>query len=128
MLFRSDEHVAQLAHVMSHQEEARAETSRFVSSFIRPQGVDRASAPIVADAIETLGRRGGRAVDRTPWWAPVLWPVLFAGSAYGGLWWLATDPKAIKSLRKKAGSRLYRAQKSMKKGVRIGLDRLLRSR
>ena len=60
--------------------------------------------------------------------APALWPVLFAGAAYAGLWWLATDPKAIKSLRKKAGSRMYRAHKTMKKGVRIGLDRLLRSR
>jgi hypothetical protein len=123
-----DEHVAQLAEVISHQDEARAETARFVSSFIRPRGVDLPCTPIVADAIESLGRRGGRAIEQTPWWAPLLWPVLFAGAAYGGLWWLATDPKAVKSLRKKTGSRLYRARKSMKKGVRIGLDRLLRIR
>ena len=123
-----DEHVAQLAHVMSHQDEARAETRRFVSSFIRPHGLDVPCTPLVADAIEALGRRGRRPVERTPWWAPALWPLLFGGAAYGGLWWLATDPKAVRSLRKKAGARLYRARKSMKRGVRIGLDRLLRIR
>jgi hypothetical protein len=123
-----DEHVAQLAHVMSHQDEARAETTRFVSSFIRPRGLDVPCTPLVADAVEALGRRGGRPVERMPWWAPALWPVLFAGAAYGGIWWLATDPKAGRSLRKKAGARMYRASKSMKRGVRIGLDRLLRIR
>ena len=122
------EHVGQLAHVVRHQDEARAETRRFVSSFIRPRGIDVPCTPLVADAIEALGRRGGRPVERTPWWAPALWPVLFAGTAYAGVWWLATDPKAVKSMRKKAGARMYRARKSMKRGVRIGLDRLLRIR
>ena len=122
------QHVEQLAHVMSHQDEAREQTQRFVASFIRPNGLDRRCTPLVADAIEGLGRRGAQPARETPAWAPLLWPVLFAGGAYGAIWWLATDPKAIRSIRKKASSRVSRARKSMKREVRIRLDRLMRIR
>ena len=43
MLERGDEHAEQ--------------TRRFVESFVRPRGLDRPAAPILADAIEALGRR-----------------------------------------------------------------------
>jgi hypothetical protein len=122
------QHVDQLAHVLSHQDEAREETRRFISSFIRPRGLDTRCTPLVADAIEALGRRGMQPPQPAPAWAPLLWPVLYAGGAYGALWWLATDPKAVRSLRKKASSRMSRARKSMKKEVRIRLDRLMRIR
>ncbi|MBI2828462.1 MAG: hypothetical protein HYX77_04215 [Acidobacteria bacterium] len=121
-----DEHIVQLADVLSRQDEARAETARFVSSFIRPHGLGVPCTPLVADAIEALGRDAARRVQKTPWWAPLLWPVLFAGGGVAGAWWAATDPKAVRSLRRKAGARLHRARKVLARGVRIGVDRLSR--
>ena len=96
-----EQHVAQLADVLERPEDARAETARFVASFVRPHGVDAPCTPLIADAIEALGRSARREPKPTPWWAPLVWPALFAGGAYGGVWWLATDPKAMKTLRKK---------------------------
>jgi len=58
------EHVCQLGDVLADPEAASAELSRFVSSFVRPQGLDRASTPLVADAIEeafAVGVDGDRA-------------------------------------------------------------------
>jgi hypothetical protein len=82
--------------------------------------------PLVADAIEALGRDARRRAQTTPWWAPMLWPVLFAGGAFAGAWWFATDPKAIRSVRKKVGARLHRGRRVLARGVRIGVDRLSR--
>ena len=47
-----DEHVRQLGDVLADPEAASEELSRFVSSFVRPNGLDRPSTPLVADAIE----------------------------------------------------------------------------
>ena len=55
-----DEHVAQLADRLRHPESSRAETARFVSSFIRPHGVDRPATPLFADAIERLASSPAR--------------------------------------------------------------------
>ena len=49
-----DEHVAQLAGALSDPSPYVAADRRFVSSFIRPHGVDRPAVPIFAAAIEQL--------------------------------------------------------------------------
>jgi len=121
-----DEHVRQLSDVLSRPDEVREETARFVASFIRPHGVGVPCTPLVADAIEAVGRSTARRARPTPRWAPLVWPVLFAGGAYAGLWWLATDPKAVRSLRKKAGMRLHRARRVLARAARVGVDRLSR--
>lgn len=121
-----DEHVEQLADVLSHQDEVRAETARFVSSFIRPHGLGVPCTPLVADAIEALGREAPRRALTTPWWAPLLWPVLFAGGAFAGVWWAGTDPKAVRSARKKAVAWLRRARRVLTRNARVGVDRLSR--
>ena len=51
-----DEHLEQLAALLRDPEAARAELTRFVGSFIRPHGLDRPAAGLLADAIEDLGR------------------------------------------------------------------------
>ena len=56
-----DEHVHQLGEVLGDPDAASAELSRFVSSFVRPQGLERPSTPLVADAIEEAARM---AVDK----------------------------------------------------------------
>jgi hypothetical protein len=50
------EHVRQLAGVLEGGDEHADQTRRFVESFVRPHGLDRPAAPILADAIETLAR------------------------------------------------------------------------
>ena len=47
-----EEHVRQLGEVLLDPDAASEELSRFVASFVRPQGLDRPSTPLVADAIE----------------------------------------------------------------------------
>ena len=64
-----EDHVAQLAECLRDPASTRAETSRFVASFIRPAGVERPATPLFADAVERLAaqpaprpssrRRGG---------------------------------------------------------------------
>jgi hypothetical protein len=49
-----DEHVAQLAHVLDEDEEGQERRRRFVEWFVRPAGIDRAAAPVAAEAIEEL--------------------------------------------------------------------------
>ena len=120
-----DAHVDQLADVLARPDEARAETQRFVASFIRPRGIDVPCTPLVADAVEALGATR-RAPAGTPWWAPVAWPVLLLGGAYGGAWRLATNPKPLRTLRKKAAGRLHRANRVTGRAFRIAVDRVSR--
>ena len=123
-----DDHIRQLADVLSRLDEARAETTRFVASFIRPHGLDVPCTPLVADAIEVLGRGAARRARPTPWWAPLLWPVLWAGGAYAGAWKIATDQEAVRLQRKKAAARLHRGRRVLTRAIRIGLDHLSRRR
>jgi hypothetical protein len=50
-----DAHVRQLGGVLADPAAARAELARFVGAFIRPQGLDVAAMPRLADAIERHG-------------------------------------------------------------------------
>jgi len=47
-----EEHTRQLGEVLDDPDAASEQLSRFVSSFVRPQGLDRPSTPLVADAVE----------------------------------------------------------------------------
>lgn len=58
-----DEHVAQLSEVLKNPEAATAETQRFVRSFIRPHGVDKACTPVVADTLERAAAAPARPAD-----------------------------------------------------------------
>jgi hypothetical protein len=49
-----DEHVRQVAGVLAAPETVRGELDRFLSSFVRPQGLDQPSTPRLVDAIEEL--------------------------------------------------------------------------
>jgi hypothetical protein len=46
------EHVRQLLDTLAAPDAARARTRRFVEAFVRPRGIDKPVAPIVADEIE----------------------------------------------------------------------------
>jgi hypothetical protein len=50
-----DEHVAQLAAVLADPAQARRQLAQFVSSFIRPQGLETPSTPRLVAALERFG-------------------------------------------------------------------------
>jgi len=58
-----DEHVTQLAEVLNNPEAARAETRRFVASFVRPHGVEKACTPIVVETLERVAAAPARPAD-----------------------------------------------------------------
>lgn len=58
-----DEHIAQLADVLNRPEAAKAETERFVASFVRPHGLDKACTPAVVDTLERAAAAPARPPD-----------------------------------------------------------------
>jgi hypothetical protein len=120
-------HVEQLAGVIADPGAARAETERFVGSFIRPQGRDLAATPVLVGAIEKIAD-GGRTPRRSaPWWSPAGWVVLAIGGVYAGGWRLLTDPSATRELRKDLGHRRRRLAKSAGRKWRLTVDRAQKS-
>jgi hypothetical protein len=74
-----DEHVGQLAAVMRDPALVRAETERFVGSFLRPHGIAIAGTPVLADVIVRAARAGStpappRTVESRPL-RLVVWPL-----------------------------------------------------
>ena len=70
-----DEHLGQLAQVLAEPDSRREPLERFVRSFVRPAGVDRPAAPLLADAVErAAGVRGRRA--RRAGLVGAAWPLL----------------------------------------------------
>jgi hypothetical protein len=53
-----DEHTVQLAASLADPDRTAAELSRFVASFVRPNGLDRPCVPILADQIEQVVNAG----------------------------------------------------------------------
>ena len=66
-----DEHYGQLVELLTLPREQRQRGRAFVESFVRPHGLDRPAAPIFADTIEKVGKRGKQAA-RGPSVASVL--------------------------------------------------------
>ena len=62
-------HRAQLRVAVEGRHDGAA-TRAFVERFVRPAGIDRPATPVVADAIERLGRRGGLASAFRRWRQP----------------------------------------------------------
>ena len=56
----------------------RAETERFVGSFIRPRGLHQRATPIFADAVTRLGEASAPAAERAPAWQYLVRPLLLA--------------------------------------------------
>lgn len=61
-----DEHVRALAGALERTGEERHEMRAFVHAFVRPNGLDRPATPLLADAIEELGRLPKPARQRVP--------------------------------------------------------------
>jgi hypothetical protein len=70
-----DDHVAQLARALDGDTDPE-QTRRFIASFVRPCGLDRPAAPIVADAVEELARLPDPVPERTTFGSHLLRAVL----------------------------------------------------
>jgi hypothetical protein len=83
-----DAHLDALADVLARGDEHAAQTRRFVESFVRPHGLDRPAAPIMADAIEAvaaLSPEPAPASARTELLRVALAPAAFATGVIGGV-------------------------------------------
>jgi hypothetical protein len=113
-----DEHVHQLAGVLAHPETTRAETSRFVSTFIRPHGVSRPATPIFADAVERLAASPRPEPAPPSAWHALMRPVV-AGATVAALavdW--ASDADKRAKLRKRYGFASRRAKQGKKRAAK----------
>jgi hypothetical protein len=113
-----DEHVAQVADRLANPESARAETQRFVASFVRPHGIDRPATPAFVDALETLAATPVPRARSMPIWSPLAWGVLLAANAPAVTvdWLAATLPP----LRRQAAWVIHKARKLVRGlGVRV---------
>jgi hypothetical protein len=61
------EHLRQVAGALADPEAGRARSRKFIESFVRPRGIDRAVAPIVVDEIELAAKRPKRRRRETLW-------------------------------------------------------------
>jgi hypothetical protein len=108
-------HVEQLGACLQHPEITRAETSRFVASFIRPHGVDRPATPVFVDAVEALAAAPARAPEPAAAWRHVVRPLLIAAVVPVVIDGWIRDPAALTRLRKQASSWSRRSAKRVTK-------------
>ena len=122
-----EEHVRQLSERLQDPEAARAETQRFVGSFIRPHGLDRPATPIFVDAIEKLGARTAPAAEGAPAWAYAVRPVVLAAAAPAGVVSWLSRPDPLKPMRKRLGKVTHRTRKAAAKATAVTSSRIRRT-
>ena len=78
------QHVQQVAEAMRHPDAGRERSLRFIESFVRPKGIDRPVAPIMADEIEHVAAIGKRPQAAPLWHRPARALLLAALRRRGG--------------------------------------------
>jgi len=100
-----DEHVGQLSECLRNPEATRAETSRFVGSFIRPQGADQPSTPVFVDVVERLASSPAPAPQAPSALSALLRPAVAAATLVAMSVDTISDPEARNRMRKRLGTR-----------------------
>ena len=114
-----DEHIRQLVFVLENPEIVKQETRRFVTTFIRPNGLDRASTPVMADAVEHVAQRGQMVDEIIPWWGSPGRAFLLVVSAVAGLVsWGSAMPRRWQRVQQTGRRVVHRVRKRIAKGVR----------
>jgi hypothetical protein len=83
-----DDHADQLVGALEHGDDHAEQTRRFVEAFMRPHGLGKPAAPILADAIEELASVAPEPVKGTPattLFRALLTPAALAAAAIGGI-------------------------------------------
>jgi hypothetical protein len=122
-------HVEQLAECLRDPASTRAETSRFVASFIRPAGVERPATPLFADAVERLAAQPAPAPVEPPSWRFLVWPPLAIATGVAASVDAALAPDAGVRLRKwvrGAARPLVKRWEKRRARLKRGIDRAVR--
>jgi hypothetical protein len=112
-----EEHIRQLRDQLANPESTRVETARFVSSFVRPHGVERPATPMFADAVEHLGRQPPPASRPASSMAVLLRPLVLAAAAPVPIVDWFVKPTALLLARKWARGALWRGRKRLRRSV-----------
>jgi hypothetical protein len=78
------EHFAQLAAGLDNPAAVAEISRRFVSAFVRPHGLDKPAAPIMATAVEQTGALRKSPQSTPPWKYPARWALIAAARRRGG--------------------------------------------
>lgn len=73
-----DAHAKQLSACLRDPQATKAETARFVASFIRPHGFERPATPVFAETVERLRAAPAPAPEAAPGWRHLVRPLLLA--------------------------------------------------
>jgi hypothetical protein len=120
-----EEHVRQVSDWLRDPAAARAESERFISSFIRPHGVDRPATPIFVDTVERFAASPTPAPRSMPVWAPAVWPVILSLSAVAAVVdWARRRP--FKPTRRAIEKASHRTRKAASRTVAIARERMKR--
>ena len=114
-----DEHVRQLSDRLRDPEGARAETQRFIGSFIRPARHRPAGDADLRRRGRAAGRRAGAAAAaRAGRGATCLRPLVLAAAVPGGIAGWLSRPDPLKPLRKRWHQSTYRRRRPHRSGGR----------
>jgi hypothetical protein len=112
-----EEHIRQLSERLRDPRAARAETERFVASFIRPHGLERPATPIFAAAIERLAAAPAPRAETPPAWAYALRPLILAAAAPVPIVDWLSRPSPLARVRKRARSLVKAASKRWQRSI-----------
>jgi len=119
------QHVTQLAEVLSDPETVGEELSRFVGSFVRPNGLEQPATPLAADVIEGAAHLpvAPRSSDGRPVRQAVLWAIGTTLSEVSGKHRGKTRRALSKRLRKPARRARRRARRALRRALAEGARR-----
>jgi len=109
----TEEHVRQLSERLLDPEAARAETSRFVASFVRPHGLEQPATPIFVDTIERLAATPAPLPESYAPWAYPLRPVILAASLVAATVDWLQQPEPLAPMRKRLRKATHLAGKTI---------------
>jgi hypothetical protein len=125
-----EEHAAQLADVLRDPEVTRAQTLAFVRHFLRPHGMERASTPILVEALERVAAQGARAVESegvaTKLLRVAVAPLAAIMRAAERLGALNTE-KARHTLRRRTRKAAYESYAAVKRASRLAYSRIVKT-
>ena len=121
-----DEHVQQLCERLEDPAAARAETQRFVASFIRPHGIERPATPIFVDTIERLAAAPAPRPSSTPAWSPLVRPILLAGGVVGAIGAWLSQPEPLAPIKRRFEKRTHRSRKKLTRARAVASTRVRR--
>jgi len=118
-----DEHVRQLSECLRDPAAGHAETQRFISSFVRPHGVNRPATPIFVDMLERLAAAAAPAPQLTSVGGYLLRPAVLAGALIGMIGAWLQRPHPMRWLLRRSRKITRRTTKRVGRTARLSVNR-----